>query len=131
MFINGSGCEDRTSTGPFPAAPIPFFWGGTFWLSAIIVCSRAFVSPCSSEEPGEPTKITFRQLIETPAVDDGLKRIGVAVKEENMDRLAGLEAKKRAASEQRLEGDVRRGRGSMDARPRSPSLFRACHQHRC
>jgi hypothetical protein len=129
MFINGWAREGRTSTEPFPAAPIPF--AGAFWLSAIIVRSRAFVSPCSSEEPGEPTKITFRQLIETPAVNDGLKRIGVAVNEENMDRLAGLVAKKRAASEQRPEGDVRRGRGSMDARPRSPSLFRACYQHRC
>jgi uncharacterized protein YndB with AHSA1/START domain len=49
------------------------------------------------EELGEQTKITFRQLFETSAVYDGVKRIAVEGNEDNMDRLASLVAKKRTA----------------------------------
>jgi hypothetical protein len=112
---------------------MPF--AGAFWLGAIIVRSRTFVlscsvSSCSSEEPGEQTKIIIRQLVRTPAVDDGLKCIAVKGNEDTWTVRPAPSPKKRAAQAQRLESNVRRGRGGMDARPQSPSLFRACHQHR-
>lgn len=49
------------------------------------------------EELGEQTKITFRQLFETSAVYDGVKRFAVQGNEDNLERLANHVAKKRAA----------------------------------
>jgi len=49
------------------------------------------------EELGDQTKITFRQLFETSAVYDGVKRFAVQGNEDNLERLANHVAKKRAA----------------------------------
>ena len=64
-------------------------------------------------------------------IDDGGKRIAIQGNEDNLDRLASLVAKKRANEARGLENDALGDRGSLDARPWSPSLFRARHQHRC
>jgi hypothetical protein len=64
-------------------------------------------------------------------IDDGVKRLAVRRNEDNMDRLASLVGKKRANEARGFENDALSGRGSLDTRPGSPSLFRARHQHRC
>jgi uncharacterized protein YndB with AHSA1/START domain len=46
------------------------------------------------ETLGGGTKITFRQLFETPQVYDGVKRFAVQGNEDNFDRLVSFVAKK-------------------------------------
>ena len=46
------------------------------------------------EELGDITKLTFRQLFETAAVYDGVKKFAVQGNEEGMDRLAKVLAEK-------------------------------------
>ena len=64
-------------------------------------------------------------------IDEGGKRLAVRRNEDNLDRLASRVAKKRANEARGFETDALGGRGSLDTRPWSPSLFRARHQHRC
>ena len=47
------------------------------------------------EELGDQTKLTFRQLFETPSVYEQVKRFAVRGNEDNLDRLANFVAEKR------------------------------------
>ena len=46
------------------------------------------------EELGDTTKLTFRQLFETSAIYDGVKRFAVQGNEDNLERLANFVAEK-------------------------------------
>ena len=64
------------------------------------------------DEIGKNTKITFRQLFETPAVFDQVKRLALQGNEENLDRLAKIPERKTGKLEDRVTARrIRRGRG--------------------